>query len=265
MKEQSSILAPYDLPFPVLFHPLPLFSKGGSITLTTELKYFPIDEAVNAVSASVTPFFVLASETGALGGDTIPPWVTSIGWMEGPEISGKTFKWDFEECQIDERAILILVNLLLAVVKKHPLEKLTISQSKSMEPYLTLTSDSEVTHPYPPQWPTIPFSVTIDDELSETFSLTIQFKKSLTTEEIEVIEAMLLTWAGVAMCGAYAIHPQPPSSYPLIPEQTVTVFDNELEWTISKYRAHPGGINGLINICVAIDRKVAPIAEIRIE
>jgi hypothetical protein len=74
-----------------------------------------------------------------------------------------------------------------------------------------------------------------------------------------------LGWSVAAAVGAYAVAPISPMSTYVEPDTEVEVVGNELTWDLHKMRIHPAAIDGLINVCMAVDRTIAPISALRID
>ncbi len=264
MTEHSSILTPYKLPFAVLHDPLPIFSNNETVIISLEFSNAPSIEAIKKYSAIVTPFHILAN-TGAMSGDMIPPWKSTVKDMQGPRVSTNSLEWTLEECCLDERAIVILINLLLVVAEKHPIIKLLIKKAEGSTVSMQLECSPDIDEPYPPRWKTIPFLVDESEEDAvDTRHLEINFKRQLADEEYEQVQDILFSWAGVVMNGAYAITSEPPIVAQIIPEPSMILIENRFEWTIEKWRVHTGALDGLVNICVVINHNVAPITQVRI-
>lgn len=259
-----NVITPYDLPFQALLQPPPLFSDGGQVVLQVELLNAATEYDVDRVSEQVVAFCVLA-RTGALGGEMIPPWLSSIGYDSEPIIKDNTVRWILEECLLDERAAVVLVHLIMSLSNELPIVILKLFKLENDRKLELIGFESALDSPYPSMWSPLPFIVRVEDEVGSTVSVRVEFNTPLTLDEKEEIQDDLLTWAGTTICGAYAVEPEPPSKCGLQPELTVEVFDNELNWAIDKFRAHPDALNGLINIFVAIDKNVSQISTVFIE
>ncbi len=258
------IITNYELPFTVLAQPAPLLSNGDSIILSMEMQTAPSEKTVGALKHAMMHFSTLA-ETGAMGGDTIPPWESTLENYEGPRITGPCVEWTLVGCRLDERALALLVNLFLVVAENAPLNKLEIKIIGDPRPCIPLKSDPKWDAPYPPCWKQIPFNLDVYEEAMESLSIGAEFTKNLTKREREDIENELLSWAGPASEGAYAIAPVSPTEASMMPDFPISIDDHSLDWSIEKCRADRGALDGLVNVLVAIHKKIAPIREVTIE
>ena len=264
MSPFPKIITNYELPFTVLAQPAPLLSDGGTVILSVEMQTTPSEKTVGALKIAMMHFSTLA-ETGAMGGDTIPPWESTLKSYEGPRITGPGVEWTLAGCRLDERALAVLVNLFLVVAEGAPLKKLEIKQAIDPRPCVPLKSDPEWDAPYPPRWKQIPFDLDFYEEVMESVSIGAEFTKKLTKQEREDIENELLSWAGPASEGAYAIAPVSPMEASMMPDFPISIDDHSLDWSIEKCRADRGALDGLVNVLVAIHKKIAPIREVTIE
>jgi hypothetical protein len=64
--------------------------------------------------------------------------------------------------------------------------------------------------------------------------------------------------------GCYGVAPEPLDRCGLIPHE-VTFFDDEVEFALSRCRAHPGALDALSNAVLVFHHRIARILELRIE
>jgi hypothetical protein len=259
-----TIVTPYVLPFPAKVSPPPLFSGGASVTLAVTAASSLTEDALMQLDGFVSAFSMLA-DSGALGGDRIPPWASHLDDTSEPISTGFVATWKLSGCHLDERSAVILVHLLLGAHEEVPLRSILLGSSTSSLAPLPLASDPDLENPYPPRWPTVPFELDEEEFLSDSRQVWIRFRKTPTAAEAEAIDDALTSWAIGAASGAYAIAEFSPLRASLIFPETVEWVDDELAWPLSKTRLHSASMDGLINACVAIDHGIVPIAEMRID
>jgi len=260
---RPKLATPYQIPFPVELQPAPLFSSGGTVFVTAEMLKAPRAKAVVDLNSFADAFWCL-SVTGALGGDMVEPWTSMIADKSEPEVSGNSIVWQLEQCNTDERAAVMLTHLLFGWHHRHAIKRITMELRPEPRPRIPLAHDANLENPYPPSWPSIRFPVHREDFVSDHQTLMIQFKKAPEDEEIENIRSELQSWAIAPTVGAYANAPSPPQKSTFDPSEEIEIIDEELTWTLLKTRFHPGALDGLVNVCVAIDHDKAAIRELRL-
>jgi len=257
------VATPYILPFPVLIEPAPLFSKGTDVALTVEMVGVVTDKALEMSDSFVDSFCVLAG-TGALGGDAVPPWISTIADKGEARSGPESISWSLKDCRTDDRALVILVNLLLSVHETYPLRRVSVGGSTLARPHLPLSQDPGIQNPYPPRWPAVRFRSAVEAFTTDSRTLSIDFEREPSEQERSDIETELLSWSVAPTVGAYAVAPVSPMSSYLIPTESVEITGTELLWTLQKVRLHPAALDGLVNVCVAIDHNLVRIDELRI-
>lgn len=259
-----TIVTPFVLPFPAQLSPPPLFKGGANVVLAVTAAVPLSEDDLMQLDGCVTAFSMLA-DAGALGGDTIPPWASHLDDMGEPVSTGLVATWNLMGCNLDERAAVILVHLLLGAHEQVPLKSILLGSSASSLRPLPLACDVDRENPYPPRWPSIPFELDEEEFLTDSRQVWIRFRKQPAPEEAEAIDDALTSWAIGAGAGAYAVAPFSPLKASLVFPESVEWVDEELAWPLSKVRLHSAAIDGLVNVCVAIDRSIVPIAEMRID
>ena len=264
MTNKPDIITAYHFPFTVLHHPAPLFQGEYNVSLRAFPQHAVNQEMIDGLDALLMQFYMLAS-TGTLGGDTVAPWDSGVKNLIKPTIRGESIEWVLQGCDLDERAAVILAQLFLMTQDNYPLYKLVISKDGNMAGCIPLAHDPDLLDPYPAIYPAIPFSSDIDKDAYDTRSLYIQFKRRLNSEEEKAIDVEILTWATSVAMGAYGVAPVSPDFCSIIPDESIVFLGDELEWSMNKFRAHHSALNGLINLCGAIDHNIAAIEEVVIE
>ncbi len=253
----------YSLPFEVLCEPGALMAGNQDVRLQIGLMQDVDAATADAFDAIATPFVLLAS-SGALSGESIPPWESTIQDDEDITANRREVDWLLRGCNLDEKAIPVLAQMLLMAHSSHKIQKIVFSRTLNAQKFQRLASDSRC-DPYPGIWGKIPFRINIEAEVPSDFNLRLVFSKSLSDEEFESASVELDGWATGVMTGAYGVAPVPPERCAAFPDEEATSTDNVLEWEISRFRAHPSALNGLVNVSAAISHKVARIVELAIE
>jgi hypothetical protein len=203
-------------------------------------------------------FWILAG-TGALGGDSVAPWKATIEDKGDPQMSGNLLQWNFAGCDLDERATIHLVNLLLAAHETSALDEVTIAEPNGSRTVRPIPYEPKLENPYPPRWQETPFFMEVEPLLTDTATVRIHFKHELNSEQVSEISTNFLGWAAAAAVGAYAVAPLSPMSCYIEPDQDVEIDGREMTWGLQKIRLHSAAMDGLTNICLAIDHSIAAI------
>src|SRR4051812_9027169 len=103
------VAMPYVLPFKVMLQAPPLLQAGGPVNLAVEFPHAPSADEIDEVSA-LLPLFTFLADAGALGGDTIAPWQSTVEDEERTAVSGKRVEWLLHGCRLDERAAVVLAH-----------------------------------------------------------------------------------------------------------------------------------------------------------
>ena len=260
MSEPKPLASAYDLPYRVRYSAPRPFSSGIPLTLRISAKRETAD-AVEEYATVVTAFAMLAA-TGALSGDRLPP--EEAAGLECDQPLDHVAEWRLSGARLDDRALVVLAQLLTASHETHPIAEITcVADGGSAS--ATLVCDPTLDDPYPPSIAGIPFTAILDPELEGDATISIDFARMLTPEEGEAVDAWIMAWAAVTMSGAYGVAPVPPADCGISCAEEVILFDDSLELPITAARAHPACWNGLVNACVALHALLVPIRELRIE
>ena len=65
------------------------------------------------------------------------------------------------------------------------------------------------------------------------------------------LDAALKTWSRCVLSGGFALAPIPPEENYVEPDDPFVTFDNTVEWTFFKHRAHPRSLSALVNVFAA--------------
>ena len=266
MPPKPAIATAYALPFEVTLSPPPLFSSGQSVEVRARLQRGAEPQVITALDALLTPFSFLGP-CGALAGDSIEPWNSDIADTNLVSTTDDELVWRLDGCRVDERAAVILAQLVLLTQEQHPLEKLSFTRVGDSRPRARLAhaKSKGAQSSYPGRWPKLPFDLELPEEIMDTLAVTITLAAPLDENQAPNVENDLLTWAALASMGAYGVAPVPPAKCSISPEQSLSVDGPELSWSIEDFRAHPAALDGLINVLVAIDHDVARIDSVSIE
>lgn len=259
-----SIATPYHLPFRALIHEPPLFRGDRDVTVSAVFDRPLTDEAAAVFNGFMDAFWALAL-TGALCGDSVPPPASTIGDKSDPVREAASLRWIFTGCDLDERAVVNLVHLLLAACETQPLREVQISSTVYSGPAVPLAEDLRVEDPYPSKWPEVHFPAQIEPLVTNSRSIFMRFHEEPSPEHVAQIETDFLAWAAAAAVGAYAVAPAAPMATYVEPEMHLDVTGPDVTWGVHKIRLHPAAFDGLYNICLAIDGRITRIRDLLIE
>lgn len=244
MSQAGPVTTAYDLPFEVWTSPGPLLSAGGTVQL---LPSFRADGGRNPkLMGELFGVFAGLAATGALGGDGVEPGRSGFK----PFAPGGS-RFALQECRLSERALVVLVHLLLGRHESLGLRRLELSVAGKTAGQ-PLTRDPESHSTYPSASRPLPFDLTDDEPETGAYTLEIQLARPVEPRHLEGLEHAFRRWTEAILAGAYGLAPiPPPESYVEPYSDCVTAFDANLEWMIFKLRADPAAIEGLLNILAA--------------
>jgi len=76
------------------------------------------------------------------------------------------------------------------------------------------------------------------------------------------LEFALNLWRDFIADGGFALAPIPPDANYLEPDDPFVDFDQTIEWTVFKLRAHPASIDALVNVMAAFSALHQPLVEL---
>ena len=259
------IATPYLLPFRAMVQEPPLLLGGSAVIVTAYLDGLLTDQAISILNGFLDAFWTLAV-AGAVGGDSLRPWRSTVADKSDPQEGSGVVSWTLEGCDLDERAVVNLIHLLLAANESTKIREVSIRRLHGAGPLQPLAENPDIENPYPPRWPEARFKEwTSNAFVTDSRRVSMEFSRELTPKEVSDIKTHLLGWSVAAAVGAYAVAPISPMSTYLEPDTEVEVFGTELTWHVHRMRLHPAAIDGLVNVCIAFDRTIAPIIALLID
>jgi hypothetical protein len=259
----AEAITAYELPFPFLYTSFPELSRGGAATLEVLFKGGITDSDTSNVDSLVTAFYMLAS-TGALSGDAVPPWESNVAHPSRPEQTDMSLRWHFHSTNVSQPAATILAQLINIGAATSLIERV-IFTVRNGHGLAALRSDPRLRDWYPRTWIDLPYEFTIAEETGKTAMLSVAFRRQIAISERRPIEIELLTWATATRIGSYGIAPVPAERCGLVPDESATFFEDELEISFHDISCHPAAFRGLLNVCAAIDRKLVPIRSVTLQ
>jgi hypothetical protein len=255
--------SPYSLPYAVVYEDGPLMSAGQDVRLRIALNATATAEGVDAMDSLVLPFFLLGT-SGALAGARIAPWTSTIADKEGPFASEHTVDWVLRSCTVDERSITMLSQMLLSIYNAAPIARITFSRTHASPGVLRLEDNYRTSDPYPAQYAEPGFPITGETELTAEVVVRVVFEVPPSPEIQKAANGALFSWVPGFVSGAYGVAPVRPD------ECTATVDDteyagSELTWHMSRVRAHPAALAGLVNVVAAISHQTARVSHMIVE
>lgn len=258
-----NLSTPYALPFRVIYQPA-AESGERDITLRIHLVNTVSTDSAGAIDSTVLPFFLLAT-SGALAGELIQPWTSTIREWSQPLIYDSAIEWSLTSVTIDPQAWVMLAQMLLVDHKEHSIKCVEIVDPRSSQETIEVINSNQGFNPYSHSWRGINFKVDFYDDISKNFTVCVVFSRPLSESEQAFISDELFAWAPGLILGAYGVAPVPPEKCIGFPDENIVFIDNELEWSFSNFKAHTGAIEGLINVFASVSEKVVQIVEFRVE
>ncbi len=219
------------------------------------------NEDAETLQNYVFPFWLLASG-GALAGDGVPPERSSC---EQPTFSSndRTACFLFEQCELDERASLCLLSLLLVVHEEVPLSRVRIHASGLS--HSAVPSDPGLDNPYPGMPARPPFALTIEDSESDVRTLHVTWKQELDEAQREQVNAELGGFGASLLAGAFGVAPVSPSECSCTPSENAEWDGPHMSWVMEDCRFHWAALECLLTLCASLAQRIAAIAEVVIE
>lgn len=259
---KSLLSTAYKLPYSVSHSVLPMLSRGLNIRVTATLKNDVTDDDIQELDSNIIAFFMLAS-TGALCGSQLPAAKSQID--DHVSIGGyrNSASWKLKVCNVDDRALSILAQLFLTTYEKCPITNLSIVTEGIDSDLFDLSYDEDLINPYPAVVQHPPFSLIVDPDIFDSYSVYARFLSPLVLEQISSIENELMTWATATAIGCYGVADKLPQNCSIQLDKPL-ISKNDLEWSIERTRAHYASMHGLINVFAAIHSKIAPIESVEL-
>lgn len=211
--------------------------------------------AVPEIDGVVDAFCMLAS-TGGLSGAHISPAESDIRVKSDVDVRENVLHWRLMGCRVDELALTCLLNLFELIHARRSVRQLDVFPSRPPHGQLQLMRERGLA--YPEQSPSR-FLVVVNEPIAETVTLTMQFASALDAGQIEEVEGTLLTWSVAPSIGAFAAPGLEVERSSMIADPEVEVFGNEVTWGIEKFRMHVAAVDSLVNCCVALAERGAPL------
>ncbi len=217
-------------------------------------------DAIPEVDGLVDSFWMLAS-TGGLSGERIPPSDSNIRGKSDVEVRENALHWRLTGCRVDERSLTCLLNLFEFCCSRRPLKQLNVFTASP--PYGRPRRIDDVGLVYPGQWPS-PLRVVVNEPIAETVTLRMQFATMPDADQIEEVESTLLAWSVAPAIGAFAAPDVEVERSSMTADLEVEVHGNELIWGIEKFRMHVAAVDSLVNCCIGVSDRVAPVTAVEV-
>jgi len=258
-----TLITPYALPFQVMYQQ-ELVAEERNVTVRIVLRDVVSEAATRTLAATVLPFLMLAT-SGALAGESIRPWTSTIKSWRDPIAHGPTIEWFLTSVSCDLKAWVMLAHMLMADHKTHTIERVEIVDAQHPHQMIDVLTGRSTIDPYPKRWAGIDFPIDFHRDIEKNFSVYVTFARELSAADKESIAEEFFAWAPGLMCGAYGVAPVPPERCTGFPDEEIVFVDNELEWPIRNFKAHTAAIEGLINVLASVSEKIVRVTELRVD
>ncbi len=254
---------PYSLPFIVLLQP-ELAAATRDLTVRVVMVRPVTDEAVKALNTTVLPFLLLLS-SGAMAGESIPPWQSTIEDWSDPMVLPEAIEWSLKSVSCDLQAWVVLAQMLMVDHAEHPIQRIEVTDTRHPARLVEVVQRASQINPYPRSWSGIDFRVELTHEIYKEFTVCVSFVRLLSEDEQERVRAELFAWAPGLINGAYGVAPVSPVRCIGFPDPEIVFADHELEWIIRNFKAHTSAVDGLVNVVGSLSHQVVQVTEFRIE
>lgn len=258
------LASPYSLPYAVTYSDGQLMSIGRDVRVEVTLGAAATSAAIDELDALVLPFQLLAS-AGALAGNGIKPWNSTILDKDGPFVGGDVVGWTLRSCAVDERGIVMLAQMLLSAHSAHSIAKVAFTSTVGYLHVARVTLGVPAADPFPALARDLGFPLRREGEVGREVLVQARFDAALTDKTRAAVDAELYSWASGLLSGAYGIAPLVPDVCTATVEPVVTYGRQQLTWGFARFSAHPAALDGLTNVFASISERVARVAELTIE
>ena len=256
----AEIRTAFQVPFSVVHPETAFFSSGQPLAVHIQLHPGAHASAVDRIFKTIGGFADLAS-TGALAGARIRPDRCELRLDSDPMIRGDDLTFEFSRCLLDDRGLIVLCDLLLHKDLVEPIRSLSVLRS-AVDRYSRLQSDSYST--YPDAYQDLPFPTSDEEPESGSYSFSITLQRPLDTENRQYLQLAFSTWKYAVLRGAFALAPIPPEDNYVEPDDPFVDFDETIEWTVFKLRAHSACISAIKNILGAFHYRCQQLSSLTI-
>lgn len=253
----------YELPYKVLFEAGALMSSKQDVRIRITLENKATQELVDLLDSMILPFYLLAT-SGALSGESISPWISTIYDKSSPVVKENIVEWLLKSCNLDERSLVVLTQMLLSVSKECGINEIMLFKKNNSNNINELVFDSRIGDPYPGVYKNLEFFTDIDEAMSPEITIYVTFEKAVLKEAQEKIEAEIFSYVPGLLSGAYGVAPMLPSTCVANIENKIIFNNNEIEWKIARFFAHPSALKGLVNTFASISHKILRIKKLLI-
>jgi hypothetical protein len=250
----------FALPFEVWFPDEPFFSSGGHVTVSVQSRD-GVDSAAFDSIVEVMHLFVAFAETGGLCGSHLSPDRSSMKVPSYHASREGTLTFEFEECRIDDRALIVLCDLLLHKDRAPLVGSLSISRRQEKRPAKPVTRGYST---YPGLYRELPFAFLDCNPESGAYTFSAQLAHPLGDKARHELELAFGAWKDLILAGGFALEPALPEDNYVEPDDPFVDFERSLEWTVFKLRAHSASIHAVVNLFAAFHYRSQPLTALTI-
>ena len=238
----------FELPFEVTHPGRPFLSTGASVDLILELKAGVARESVIDTLTSTVSLFAALAGHGGLCGSRIHPGQSHLNLRTEVELAPGLVVFNLTECLVDDCALVVLCDLLLHRRHSGSLRRVACVDSGRET---RLQEDSTSYSTYPDVYGALPFDLADEMPESGAYTFIAELAQPLNDVNASRLDAALKTWSRCVLSGGFALAPIPPEENYVEPDDPFVTFDNTVEWTFFKHRAHPRSLSALVNVFAA--------------
>jgi hypothetical protein len=239
----------YPLTFGVLHPSTPFLSRGRDVRLSVALKE-SADPGTDATVERALATFVAFANTGGLAGTSLDPGSSGVTAYNREPSASEELVFRLTRCRIDDRSLVTLCDLLLHdAIAPHVREVVVRSDGQNLIPLGT--DFRRLFEAHPGRFEPLPFQVVDEEPESGTCVFTLTLAAPITVTGRAALQSRFDAWCAFVRAGGFALPPIPPAENYVEPDDPLVDFDDIVEWTVFKLRAHPAAIDAIVNIVVA--------------
>lgn len=237
-------------PFPIQY--LEVLATGEVLLEITCIDPIEVDD--NEAFRAVVAWHDVA-RLGALGGNVIPPWTSSLS-MSPPEQSGdRSVRFRFSKVNVDPRSLSGLENILHFLHIIRPLEKAVVA-GQIVSSFLAVRGE------LPPLYEPVPFAYDYRATDKEV-AVEIEFEGQQQEPILESLARDVVTWGTLGWACGYANRGALPVGGYLVVDD-VDIYSDMLRVGIQRMDVSERAFDGLVNVLQNVHRSVGSLREVRV-
>ncbi len=250
MNSTSNLHTGYALPFKVVVPRQKGFFCRDQVDVFVSLNKVE-SQSIRRLERAFSVFVALAN-TGAFCGAGINHNNPSEVQLCMEKLDELLFKYTFNRCNFDDRAIIALVHLLLTQHKWLSTKRLSVSVENIMD-YVEIQQDINEISTYPTHYSPLPFRLIDEQPEGQAVTFVVEFDQTPSTTSLELLDKNFAIWSDAILRGAYSLAPfSPEDSHVESYDDSFVVVKNVADRSFHKIEADNSVIDAALNILTSM-------------